>query len=168
MPPASYAIGLGSNRRHGRHGAPRAVLAAAIDALASEGLIVRAASPVIATRAQGPGGRSFANGAVLVESTLSPPAMLCLLKRIERDFGRRPGRRWGVRVLDLDLLLWSGGRWCSRTLAIPHAHLARRRFVLDPLAAIAPDRWVTGGLRVRHLQARIVRRHGVDHPRPAP
>ena len=41
---------------------------------------------------------------------LDPPAMLAALKAIERDFGRRAGRRWGARVLDLDIVAWSGGR----------------------------------------------------------
>ena len=65
--------------------------------------------------------------------------MLAALKAIERDFGRRPGKRWGARVLDLDLVAWSGGTFASRRLTIPHPRLASRDFVLGPLAAIAPD-----------------------------
>ena len=56
-------------------------------------------------------GRDFANAVALVESGLEPPAMLARLKGIERDFGRRASRRWGPRVLDLDIALWSGGRF---------------------------------------------------------
>ena len=70
----------------------------------------------------------------LVASDLSPPDMLAELKGIERDFGRRGGRRWGARVLDLDIVAWSGGRWRGHGLTIPHPRLAQRDFVLGPLA----------------------------------
>ena len=63
--------------------------------------------------------------------------MLAQLKQIEREFGRRASRRWGPRVLDLDIALWSGGKFRSRRLTIPHSQLCRRSFVLQPLAVIA-------------------------------
>jgi 2-amino-4-hydroxy-6-hydroxymethyldihydropteridine diphosphokinase len=151
-----YAIALGSNRRHGRHGRPPGVVEAAIARLDQEfGLFD--ASPIILNAAHGGAGRDFANAVVLVESDIAPPAMLQQLKAIERDFGRRPGRRWGERVLDLDIVLWSGGRHRSRRLTVPHRQLARRSFVLQPLAAIAPN-WPVGALRVRHLAERLARR----------
>ena len=155
-----YAIALGSNRRHDRHGSPRHVLLAAIGALSAHGTIT-AQSPIIATSALGPAGRGFANAALLMETLLDPPALLHHLKRIERAFGRRRGRRWGARVLDLDILLWSGGAWTGRApaLLIPHPHLARRRFVLDPLVTIARDwRIPATALHVRHAHARLTRR----------
>jgi 2-amino-4-hydroxy-6-hydroxymethyldihydropteridine diphosphokinase len=80
------------------------------------------------------------------------------LKSIERDFGRRPGKRWGPRVLDLDIVLWSGGRVRTRGLTVPHPELARRSFVLLPLAAIAPNWRVDGPLTARHLAYRLSRR----------
>jgi 2-amino-4-hydroxy-6-hydroxymethyldihydropteridine diphosphokinase len=83
--------------------------------------------------------------------------MLARLKGFERDFGRRRGRRWGARVLDLDIVLWSGGAFRSRRLAIPHPRLGERKFVLGPLNAIAPN-WPIGSLRVRHLAERLARR----------
>ena len=67
------------------------------------------ASPIILNAAHGGAGRDFANAVALVESELEPPEMLDRLKAIEREFGRRRGRRWGPRVLDLDIVLWSGG-----------------------------------------------------------
>ena len=151
-----YAIALGSNRRHGRHGAPTGILRAAIEALERAGLTVRAVSPILRTAALGPAGRSFANAAILAETGLEPPALLALVKGIERSFGRRRGRRWGARVLDLDILLWSGGTWASRKLQVPHPHLAKRRFVLDPLVHIAPD-WHLPQGTVRQLRARLTR-----------
>ena len=80
------------------------------------------------------------------------------LKRIEVEFGRQPGRRWGPRVLDLDIALWSGGRFRSRRLTVPHPQIARRSFVLDPLAAIAPGWRIADGLTARHLAHRLARR----------
>ena len=115
------------------------------------------ASPIILNAAHGPKARDFANAAALVESDLDPPAMLARLKSIERQFGRRPGRRWGPRVLDLDIVLWSGGKFRSRRLTIPHAELAKRSFVLQPLSAIAAN-WPVGAFAVRHLAARLARR----------
>ena len=151
-----YAIAIGSNRSHGRCGRPAQVVEAAIACLDEEfGLFE--ASPIMLNPAHGPAGREFANAVALVESQLEPLEMLARLKSIERRFGRRPGRRWGPRVLDLDLALWSGGRFRSRRLTIPHALLDRRSFVLQPLAAIAPN-WKVGALAVRHLAARLARR----------
>jgi 2-amino-4-hydroxy-6-hydroxymethyldihydropteridine diphosphokinase len=153
-----YAIALGSNRRHGRHGAPAAVLRAA---LAELGAVV-AVSAIRATPALGPAGRGFANAAAIVASDLAPDAMLARLKAIERRFGRRGGRRWGPRVLDLDIILWSRGPWAGPGPIVPHPAFRARRFVLDPLADIAPDwRDPVSGLTVRQLRARLTR------PRPA-
>ena len=134
------------------------MLQAACEALESEGIALVAAAPIIRTAAVGPAGRGFANSAVLAESTHDPAAMLALLKRIERRFGRRPGRRWGPRVIDLDIIFWSGGLWTSDGLAIPHPGFRERRFVLDPLLALVPDwRDPVTGLSVRHLHARLTR-----------
>ena len=167
MAKTSYAIALGSNRRHGRHGAPAAILRAALAALEAEGTLVECVSRIRATPALGPAGRGFANAAALVSTPLAPPALLALLKRIERAFGRRPGRRWGPRVLDVDIILWSEGSWADGALVIPHPEFRRRSFVLDPLADIAPHwRDPLSGLAVRHLHARLVRPRPVD-PRRA-
>jgi 2-amino-4-hydroxy-6-hydroxymethyldihydropteridine diphosphokinase len=152
-----YAIAIGSNRPHGRHGRPAGVVEAAIVRLDQDfGLFD--ASPIVLNAAHGGAGRDFANAVALVESDLEPPQMLGTLKGIERDFGRRSGRRWGPRVLDLDVVLWSGGRWRSRALTIPHRQLGKRSFVLHPLAAVAPAWRVEGSTTVRHLAHRLARR----------
>ncbi len=149
--PSTYVVAVGSNRR-GRHGGPRAEVAAALDRL--DGL----ASPIVDSAPLGPSSRTFANAVALVRSDRDPPAMLAWLKRLEAEFGRRPGRRWGARVIDLDLVLWSGGAWSSPGLTVPHIAFRERAFVLAPLAAIAPD-WPDPltGRRVRHLLARLTR-----------
>jgi len=158
--PTSYAIALGSNRRHHRYGGPARVLGAAVARLRQIGN-VDAVSPTIYTPALGPAGRSFANAALLLRTTLDPPALLQQLKRIERAFGRRPGRRWGPRVLDLDIILWSEGAWSGPRLTLPHPEFRRRRFVLAPLAKLAPAwRDPLTGRTVRQLL------HLVDRRRP--
>lgn len=138
---------------------------AAIQALGEVGMVTQI-SAIHRTAALGPAGRSFANAAALLETPLGPLDLLRTLKRIERSFGRRPGRRWGPRVLDLDIILWSGGRLHNRGLTIPHPEMAKRAFVLRPLVEIAPDWRLPGSaLAVRHLAARATR---LTPPRPAP
>jgi len=151
-----YAIAIGSNRPHGRYGRPTGVVEAAIARL-DEDFGLFDASPIMLNPAHGPSGREFANSVALVESDLEPRQMLSRLKAIEREFGRRRGRRWGPRVLDLDIALWSGGKFRSRQLTIPHQQLAGRSFVLEPLAALAPG-WRAGSLTIRHLAHRLARR----------
>lgn len=164
MRPYRYAIALGSNRRHGRHGAPAGVVRAATGVLEAAGLLLVAESPVITTPALGPAGRGFANAVIVVETLLQPPALLALLKAVEAAFGRRRGRRWGPRVLDLDIVLWSEGRWPrygGRRLVVPHRSLETRDFVLQPLVRVAPLWRVGSGARtVRQARARLIRRAG--------
>ena len=152
-----YAVAIGSNRPHGRHGRPREVVKAAIAELERQ-FDLFDASPIVLNAAHGSAGRDFANAVALVESDLEPRTMLKTLKAIERAFGRRRGRRWGPRVLDLDLVLWSGGPFRSRRLTVPHPRIAQRSFVLGPLAAIAPAWRVEGPLTARHLSHRLARR----------
>lgn len=153
MATTSYAIGLGSNRR-GRHGGPPAELRAAVAALPG---VVRVA-PILRTAPLGPSLRQFANSVAVIETALPPPVLLAVLKRIERDFGRRRGRRWGERVIDLDILLWSGGAWASPGLTVPHPAMRERAFVLAPLAAVAPGwRDPVSGRTVRQLLVRLRR-----------
>jgi 2-amino-4-hydroxy-6-hydroxymethyldihydropteridine diphosphokinase len=152
-----YAIGIGSNRCHGRHGRPPAVVAAAIARL-DERFSLFDSSPIVGNPAAGGAGRDFANAVALVESVLEPSAMLAALKALERSFGRRRGRRWGPRVLDLDILVWSGGRFAARGLYVPHPRLAERPFAIGLLAGIAPGWRIVGPLTARHLAARLARR----------
>jgi 2-amino-4-hydroxy-6-hydroxymethyldihydropteridine diphosphokinase len=155
--PHLYAVAIGSNRPHGRHGRPSGVVQAAIAALDREFTLFDA-SPLLLNPASGGAGRDFANAVAILESPLDPRAMLAALKSIERAFGRRPGRRWGPRVLDLDLLAWDGGRWSDRQLTIPHTALEQRAFMLLPLASIAPHWKLRGALTARQLAARLGKR----------
>ncbi|TGX53384.1 2-amino-4-hydroxy-6-hydroxymethyldihydropteridine diphosphokinase [Sphingomonas gei] len=157
MPRPIYAIALGSNLR-GRHGSPEAEIAAARAALAALGAVI-AVSPVLRTPPLGPSKRRFANAVALIETDESPPALLARLKAIERSFGRRRGRNWGPRVIDLDILLWSEGTWGERRLTVPHIRFRERDFVLRPLLAVAPDwRDPVTGLSVRQIAGRLGKR----------
>ena len=154
MGTTSYAIALGSNRP-GRHGPPVRELAAALAALGP----LRAVSPILHTEALGPSKRRYANAVAIVDTAESPPELLTRLKEIERSFGRRPGQRWGARVIDLDIILWSGGAWSDSTLTIPHPAFRDRGFVLAPLAAVAPAwRDPLTGRTVRQLLALLGKR----------
>lgn len=115
------------------------MLRAALGELADQGLAVERVSHVVSTAPLGPSPRRYANAAAVVATELDPPGLLRLLKRIERRFGRRGGgRRWASRVLDLDIVLWSGGAWSGPGLTVPHVAFRERRFVLDPASAVAP------------------------------
>ena len=166
--PYLYAIALGSNRRHGRHGSPAAVVQAAVAAIAQLGEI-EAVSGIRSTPALGPAGRGFANAALLLSTRLEPDELIAELKAVERAYGRRRGRRWGPRVLDLDIILWSEGPWESAGLVVPHPEFRARPFVLDPVAEIAPDwRDPLTGLTVRRLRARLRAPRPVDRRRRHP
>lgn len=154
--PHHYAIAIGSNRPHGRFGRPPAVVAAAIAELDARHTLFDS-SPILLNPASGGAGRDFANAVALIQSELGPLELLTELKRIERRFGRRSARRWGPRVLDLDIIAWSGGRFRSRTLIVPHERLAERSFVLEPLAHVAPAWRLEGARTTRHLLHRLAR-----------
>jgi 2-amino-4-hydroxy-6-hydroxymethyldihydropteridine diphosphokinase len=153
-----HLIALGANLPSGALG-PRATLEAALAALAARGLAVTALSGWFRTPALPAGaGPDYVNAAASLEAALQPAAVLEILKAVERDMGRRRGRRWGPRVCDLDLLA-SGAAvlpdaatvrdWIGRTgrrakelppvLVLPHPRLQERGFVLAPLAEVAAD-----------------------------
>lgn len=154
-----YLIALGGNCPHPRHGSPRAVIKAAFDALDHGKLAVDARAPIIETPPLGPSRRRFANAAAVVRTKLAPEDLLRKLQKIERRFGRkRRGVRWGARVLDLDIVLWSGGAFASKRLVVPHPRFRERLFVLKPALSIAPGwRDPLTGLSIRHLNARATK-----------
>jgi 2-amino-4-hydroxy-6-hydroxymethyldihydropteridine diphosphokinase len=134
LPQVTAYVALGSNL-----GDRRAALGGAITALAQlPGTILMAASPVIETAPVGPVEQGpFLNAVVAVQTTLTPRELLAALHNLERRAGRHRRERWGPRTLDLDLLLYGCLTLDEPGLTIPHPRLHERRFVLQPLAAIA-------------------------------
>lgn len=131
---------------------------AAVAALEAAGLRVERVSTLMATPPMGPGGRRFANAVVAARWNGDARALLAVLKAVEQDFGRRGGKRWGDRVLDLDVLALGGAVVREKGLQVPHAGMAARRFVLDPLVQVAGD-WRHPVLNAtpRQLRARAMR-----------
>jgi 2-amino-4-hydroxy-6-hydroxymethyldihydropteridine diphosphokinase len=81
----------------------------------------------------------FVNAVAAVTTTLAPLALLAALQAIEQAHDRvRDGTRWGPRTLDLDLLICGESQLHTPALELPHPEIARRAFVLVPLAEIAP------------------------------
>lgn len=152
-----YALAIGSNRPLSARRTPARLLDEATTRIGRIVRVIRVA-PIIGTAPIGPSARRFANGALLIESPLAPPAMLATLQGIERDLGRRRFRRWGARSIDIDIILWSGGSFDSRALTIPHRAFRHRAFVLTPLLAIVPGwRDPRSGLTIRHLAFRLAK-----------
>jgi len=81
---------------------------------------------------------------VEIHTELSPRDLLDRLKAIERLLGRQKGIRWGPREIDIDILCYDGLQWQDECLTLPHPGLPHRRFVLVPLAEVAPDLEVPG------------------------
>lgn len=154
-----FLIALGANLPSKRGGL-RDTFTVALQLLAGESLEVLAISRLYSTPAVPAGsGPDFLNAAVLVRSDLPPGEVLAALHRIETALGRTRDRRWGARVIDLDLLAAGAtvlpdaatvSRWMDLApgeqaamvpdrLILPHPRLHHRAFVLLPLGDIAPD-----------------------------
>jgi 2-amino-4-hydroxy-6-hydroxymethyldihydropteridine diphosphokinase len=81
----------------------------------------------------------FLNCCLTVETDLTPEELLNFIKNLETEIGRLPGKRWGPRLIDIDLLFYANQIFGTEKLTIPHPGLHQRAFVLRPLADIAPD-----------------------------
>ena len=130
-------IALGSNM-----GDRRAYLDGAVDALRHVvEICVRRVSSWIETEPVGgaPGQPRFLNGAAELETALSARALLDCLHAVEARFGRVRRAPDAPRTLDLDLLLYDDCVIDEPGLVVPHPRMTQRRFVLVPLAEIAPD-----------------------------
>ena len=95
----------------------------------------------------------FLNGAVALETHFSARALLDTLLGIERSLGREREERWGPRTIDLGLLVYGDLELDEPGLTLPHPRLHERRFVLEPLAEIAPELEIPGRGRVKDLLA---------------
>ena len=146
-------VGLGANV-----GDPRAQLAAAVAAIAAlPGVELLAVSSVYESDPVGPVQDQpvFLNAVAEVSTTIGPDRLLVALQGIESSLGRVRSIRFGPRTCDLDLLLYGDVVSGDPALTLPHPRLAERRFVLDPLAELAPLLVLPDGRRVRDLRAAV-------------
>jgi 2-amino-4-hydroxy-6-hydroxymethyldihydropteridine diphosphokinase len=82
----------------------------------------------------------YVNGAIQIETRFKPETLLLKFKNIERAMGRKKvKKRWGSRIIDLDILLYDSLILKKKNLRIPHPEMQNRRFVLVPLSEIAPQ-----------------------------
>ncbi len=104
----------------------------------------------------GPPQGPYINAAAELRTTLSPRALLDVLLDVEDELGRVRTVHWGPRKLDLDLLLYEDQIIDEPRLQVPHRHMHKRQFVLEPLGEIAPDAvHPVLGKSVRELQEEL-------------
>ena len=128
-------VGLGSNLQ-----SPRDQVTQALDELARlPACQLIAASSLYRSAPLGPAQPDYINAVVALRTELAPLALLRQLQALEQQHGRVRLERWGPRTLDLDLLLYDDLEMATEVLILPHPEMARRNFVLVPLAEIAPD-----------------------------
>ena len=138
----------------GAYPSREALLDAAVEALASEGLKVAARSSWWTSAAwPDPAAPAYLNGVALVETTLPAGEVLAALHRVEARFDRRRGALNAPRTLDLDLI--AHGRTVTEAgLVVPHPRAQERLFVMGPLAEVAPGwRHPVGGRTAGDLAA---------------
>lgn len=128
-------IGLGSNLEAPRDQLERAL--SSLDSLPLTQCVAR--SSLYASAPVGPQDQpDFVNAVAAIRTRLSPLALLDQLQALEQRHRRVRDRHWGPRTLDLDLLWYAGLRRHTPRLTLPHPEMPHRRFVLEPLAEIAP------------------------------
>ncbi|MBA2296252.1 MAG: 2-amino-4-hydroxy-6-hydroxymethyldihydropteridine diphosphokinase [Actinobacteria bacterium] len=135
-------VGLGANL-----GEREKTIRRALERLGdASGVAVVAVSALRETEPWGPVAQpQYLNGVAELATTLEPETLLSLLLEVERSLGRtREGERWGPRMIDLDLLLYGDAELDVPGLTLPHPRLHERRFVLGPLAELAPEAIVPG------------------------
>jgi 2-amino-4-hydroxy-6-hydroxymethyldihydropteridine diphosphokinase len=135
MPHRVY-IGIGSNL-----GDRKANTVEAVDRITKlPGTRVVRASSLYESEPLGDAKTWFVNSVIELETGLTAEQLLEKLKAIEEAMGRKrvKGKRWGSRIIDLDILLCDGEVIEKRSLKVPHPEMHKRRFVLLPLAELAP------------------------------
>ena len=131
-------IALGANLA-GPSGPPLSTLREALAVLEKQGVSMLRVSAFYETRAwPNPSEPPFVNAVAKVRTDLQPVALLALLHQVETQLGRTRSAPNAARALDLDLLDYEG-RVEEGPPVLPHPRIAERRFVLEPLAEIAPD-----------------------------
>jgi 2-amino-4-hydroxy-6-hydroxymethyldihydropteridine diphosphokinase len=116
-----------------------------------------------------PGQPRFLNAVAQIRTDLTVHALLEDALRIEQDLGRVRSERWGPRIIDIDILMYSDLVHHDPTLTLPHPRMHERAFVLEPMAEIAPDLvHPILGLSMRQLRDQLVAARATDQPCPQP
>ena len=129
-------LGLGSNK-----GDRDKYIDEAIERISEiNGVEVTKKAPVYETEPWGVKDQEFfLNTVIQIETTLPADTLHSELKRIERELGRGSGEKWSEREIDIDLLFYGEDTIITENMKIPHHQIENRRFVLVPLADIAPE-----------------------------
>ena len=145
--------GLGSNLGNKRENIIRAIYR--IDAY--EEICVKEKSGFYDTSpVGGPQQPDYVNCVIGLETEIEPQTLLKEFKKIEIELGRKPGVRWGPRVVDLDILLYGDRIVNDRNLKIPHERMHERAFVLEPLCEISPKiKHPVSGISISELLEKI-------------
>jgi len=148
-------IGLGSNL-----GERDKNIRTALEKMQEKGIELLRVSSVLETEPYGYTDQpKFLNAVCLVETNLTPDQLLDVLLEIEKEMGRVRERKWGPRIIDLDIIFYEDLVLESERLIVPHPDMHNRWFVLAPLAEICPD-YVHPKLKktVRELLQELTRR----------
>jgi len=150
-------VGIGSNLAATPFASPQETAAAALAQLPRIGVRLVRQSRWYESEPVPPSDQPwYANAVAIVATVLPPAALLAQLLALENRFGRRRSTRNAARTVDLDLLDYDGGQCAEPHLILPHPRLHERRFVLAPLAEIAPGwRHPQLGLTAVELLARL-------------
>lgn len=146
-------IGLGSNI-----GDREVNIRRALDLLGEHsGIIVAGVSSLYETAPVGYVDQpDFINAVAILETDLSPHELLAVLLKVEEQMGRVRTIRWGPRVIDIDILLYGDVQVEENDLQVPHPRMMERRFVLEPLAEIAPDLVLPDGRTAKDAAEEII------------
>jgi 2-amino-4-hydroxy-6-hydroxymethyldihydropteridine diphosphokinase len=160
---AKVYIGIGSNLEN-----PLEQLKAAVVALRQiPSTSLCQLSNIYQTAPVGPAGQpDYSNAAALLETQLTPEALLDELQKIELDQGRERKERWGPRTLDLDIILYADMTIRTTRLSVPHIEMEKRNFVLIPMLDINPELILPNGKSLKTV-AQLAGENGIHQLMPA-
>jgi 2-amino-4-hydroxy-6-hydroxymethyldihydropteridine diphosphokinase len=153
-------VGIGSNLQE-----PRQQVMRAFEALARipDSRLIKTSRLYRSPPMDGSDQPDYINAVAALLTRLDALTLLHQLQAIEKNQGRaRQAKRWGPRSLDLDLLVFGEQEICNDELIVPHPGMAKRSFVLLPLADIAPHLQVPGLALVRALADKLPASDSVD------
>lgn len=135
-------------------------MAAAVQGFRELGDLVAVSSLWETAPIGGPPQDDYLNAVAVINTVLGPRPLLDHFLDIERSMGRERRERWGPRLIDLDILLYSDAVIDAPGLRVPHPRMTERRFVLAPLAEVWPGAEIPGHGRVENLLEAVAGQEG--------